>query len=292
MRRLLGYSLTGSVREHVLVFLHGGGRNGKSLYLNTVKAVLGDYATTLDPSAIIASAGDAHPTALTDLEGRRFVTTIEVADGRRFAEASVKSLTGGDVVKARRMRQDFYEFEPTHKIFLAANHKPEIRGMDEAIWRRVKIVPFQVTFVDDDRQVAPPLRLKQDRGLGERLAAEAPGILAAMVRGCLEWQRDGLGEPPAVTDATRGYRDEMDSIGRFLAERCTVVDDPALRTTRSPTRYKFAGLYQAYDSWARDTGYDPMSKRAFAEELTRRGFEKSESNGVTYRHGLGLVEDR
>jgi putative DNA primase/helicase len=144
LQRAAGYALTGDVSEHALHFLYGTGRNGKGTFLETFLAILGDYATTVDANLLVAKRNDDHPTGLTDLDGRRFVATQEVEDGRRMAEALVKKLTGGDLIKARRMRENNYEFDPVHKLFLAANHKPEIRGTDEAIWSRIMLVPFEV----------------------------------------------------------------------------------------------------------------------------------------------------
>ena len=155
---------------------------------------------------------ESHPTILTELEGRRFVSTIEIEDGKRLAEALVKSLTGGDTISARRMRENFYEFKPTHKLFLAANHKPEIRGTDTAIWSRIKLVPFNtVRFTEDDNEVRSPDVLKMDPELGDKLKAEASGILRLMVASCLRWQRQGLEEPSKVREATSRYKAEMET---------------------------------------------------------------------------------
>jgi putative DNA primase/helicase len=186
----------------------------------------------------------------------RFVTSIEVEDGRRFAESLVKQLTGGDRVRARRMRQDFWEFDPTHTVFLATNHKPEVRGTDNAIWRRIRLIPFTDTIPPDE----------QDKKLPEKLRAELQGILAWAVEGCLEWQLDGLQAPEEVRQATGEYRSEMDVVGAFLNECCELGED---RTVSA------ADLYRAYGEWCKDTGETQEKQRKFGSKLTeRRRFDR------------------
>jgi phage/plasmid-associated DNA primase len=185
----------------------------------------------------------------------RFVAAIEVEDGRRLAESLVKQLTGGDRIKARRMRQDFWEFAPTHKVFMAVNHKPTVRGTDNAIWRRIRLIPFTETI--------PPA--EQDKKLPEKLRAERAGILAWAVGGCLEWQREGLGAPDEVRRATGEYRAEMDVLGAFLKECCKqgADQDEAARD-----------LYRAYKLWCEDGGERPETQRRFGTQLRDRGFER------------------
>src|SRR5215213_6238174 len=185
VQRAIGYAAAGVVSEEVLVILYGVGANGKSTLVNVVMEALGDYATKASP-----------PTELADLFGARFVASVETDEGRRLAEDLVKQLTGRDPIKARRMREDFWQFDPPHTLFLATNHRPEVKGTDYAIWRRLKLVPFEITIPGAE----------QDKGLPEKLREELPGILARIVRGCREWQRewqrDGLGEPAEVRSAT------------------------------------------------------------------------------------------
>jgi putative DNA primase/helicase len=269
LRRAVGYALVGVVTEHVLFFLYGRGRNGKSTFLNTILFALGDYAITVNADLLTSKGQDEHPTGVADLQGRRFVSTIEVEDGRRMAESLVKTLTGADRIRARRMRQDFYEFDPTHTLFLAANHKPTVRGTDEGIWRRIKLVPFKVQIPDDE----------VDRDLPARLRAEAPGVLAWAVRGCLEWQAEGLAEPAAVAEATADYRAEMDVLADFLGERCQVA--PGLRARAGP-------LYRAYAEWAKDTGNHQLSMNKFGRLLSERGFPPEKSNSTAWRLGLAM----
>ena len=278
LQRAIGYAITGDVSEHALFFFYGTGRNGKGTLLELFLALLGDYATTVDASLITAKRNDDHPTGLTDLDGCRFVPTVEVEDGKHLAEALVKKLTGGDRIKARRMRQDFYEFMPTHKIFLAANHPPEIRGLDEGIWSRVKLIPFSVF-------IPPEERVKDLREMLVR--EEGPGILAWAVQGCLEWQRNGLQEPPEVMKATENYRTDMDTIAGFLAERCdTFLEHETLKTNARESK---DALYKAYTIWANANGCESvLSSRKFGGEMQRRGYPLKESNGRCYRLGVTL----
>src|SRR5215218_11171243 len=198
-KKLCGYALSGDVSEHVLPFLYGTGANGKSTVLNALLEAAGEYGMQAAPDLLIAKRG-GHPTEVADLFGMRLVASIEVEEGQRLAEALVKSLTGGDKVRARRMRQDFWQFHPTHTAFLCTNHKPEIRGTDNAIWRRIRLIPFTETL--------PPA--EQDKKLPEKLRSELSGILAWCVEGCLEWRREDLQAPDEVRRATGEYRAEMD----------------------------------------------------------------------------------
>lgn len=272
LRRAVGYAATGSVKEHALFFLYGLGRNGKSTFLNTIQEVLGDYAITVNADLLTAKNQEDHPTGVADLQGRRFVATIEVEDGRRMAESLVKTLTGGDKIRARRMRENFFEFEPTHKLFLAANHKPVIKGTDDGIWRRIKLIPFKVQIPDAE----------VDKSLPDKLQAEAPGILAWVVRGCLEWQEVGLLEPEAVVEATKDYRTEMDYLGDFLEECCEVVDGFRCRSN---------DLYRTFCKWCTETGGHPPTKNKFGRMLTDRGFGIEKTNSLVWRLGLRVREE-
>ena len=191
LKRCVGYSMTGSTTEHVLLFLHGLGANGKTTLLNVFLRLFGDYGRQSEPELLLRKRGDAHPTGVADLKGARLVATSEIDAGRHLAESLVKGLTGGDRLKARYMRQDFFEFEPTHTLWLAANHKPVIRGTDTAIWRRIKLVPFDVSIPMSD----------QDPNLAKTLEGELAGILNWAVEGCLEWKSEGLNAPAEVTTA-------------------------------------------------------------------------------------------
>jgi P4 family phage/plasmid primase-like protien len=270
-KKVCGYALTGDVSEQMLPVLYGTGANGKSTVLNALLAVLGDYGMQAAPDLLVAKKG-AHPTELADLFGMRFVASIEVEDGSRLAESLVKQLTGGDRIKARRMRQDFWEFEPTHKVFMSCNHKPQVRGSDNAIWRRIRLVPFTETI--------PPA--EQDKHLPDKLREERAGILAWAVEGCREWRREGLQAPEEVRQATGAYRAEMDVLGAFLRECCRKGPDENTGTQ---------DLYKAYRFWCEDGGERPEGKRKFSSRLKERGFEsrRSGANGSYEWQGVELL---
>jgi P4 family phage/plasmid primase-like protien len=272
-KKLAGYGFSGDVSEHILAVLYGTGANGKSTILNALLAAAGDYGMQAAPDLLVAKKG-SHPTEVADLFGMRLVASIEVEDGRRLAESLVKQLTGGDKVRARRMRQDFWQFDPTHKVFMAVNHKPEIRGTDTAIWRRLRLIPFEQTI--------PPA--EQDKKLPQKLEAELPGILRWTLEGCLEWQREGLQAPAEVRKATGQYRSEMDVIGAFLQDECDI--GPAHREP-------FTTLYKRYEEWCEEGGERAETRRKFNARLKERGrFEarRSGPGGANEWHGLRLLK--
>jgi putative DNA primase/helicase len=272
-KKLCGYAITGDVSEHILAVLYGTGANGKSTILNALLEAAGDYGMQAAPDLLVAKKG-AHPTEVADLFGKRLVASIEVEDGRRLAESLVKQLTGGDKVRARRMRQDFWQFDPTHKVFMAVNHKPEVRGTDTAIWRRIRLIPFTETI--------PPA--EQDKKLPEKLRAELSGILAWTVEGCLEWRREGLQAPDEVRKATGQYRSEMDVIGAFLQDECEIGLD---------YREPFTIVYKRYEEWCEDGGERAETRRKFNARLKERGgFEarRSGPGGSNEWHGLRLLK--
>jgi putative DNA primase/helicase len=272
-KRLCGYALTGDTSEHILPILYGTGANGKSTVLNALLDTLGDYGTQAAPDLLIAKKG-AHPTELADLFGMRFVSSIEVEDGRRLAESLVKQLTGGDRIKARRMRQDFWEFVPTHKVFMAVNHKPTVRGTDTAIWRRIRLIPFTETIPPED----------QDKRLPEKLRKERAGILAWAVEGCLEWQREGLQAPDEVRKATREYRAEMDVLAAFLADCCLRAEDEEAFASE---------LWGAWKRWCDETGEQQGTQKRFGGQLAERGFlnHRDSRTGRKVWSGLSLRPD-
>jgi putative DNA primase/helicase len=255
IQRAVGYSLTGRVDEQVLFFLHGHGQNGKSTFLNVLQALVGDYAIAAEPDLLIAAQGDKHTTGIADLVGRRVAIVQETEEGRRFAEATVKQLTGGDTIRARRMRQDFFEFKPTHKLWMAANHKPNIRGTDYAIWRRIRLIPF--TAVLDPGQ--------KDEQLLDKLLEELAGIMAWALDGCLAWQRHGLQPPAVVIQATQEYRTEQDHVGRFIEDMCLLDADQCVAAR---------DLRKAYETWCEENGERPWSAKAMGPQLVERGCER------------------
>lgn len=275
LQRAVGYSLTGLVTEQCLFFLHGHGENGKSTFINVLSALLGDYAVAAEPDLLIASPHERHTTGLTDLVGRRLAIVQETDEGRRLAEATVKQLTGGDTIRARRMRQDNFEFRPTWKLWMAANHRPVVRGTDHAIWRRIRLIPFTATLAPGQR----------DDHLGAKLIAELPGILNWALEGCAAWQRNGLQPPAAIVAATGEYRQEQDHVGRFIEDLCDLDADVCVSAK---------DLRQAYETWCAENGERPWSARAMAPQLRERGCERVKAgrlNAYTWV-GITLASDR
>ena len=258
VQRMAGYCLTGSIREHALFFLHGTGANGKGVFLNTLRGILAEYATVAPITTFVASRTEQHPTDLAALRGARAVIAQETEEGQRWAEAKIKALTGGDPLTARFVRQDFFTFEPSFKLIIAGNHRPALRAVDEAVRRRFNLVPF--------RTVIPPA--ERDQSLPEKLKAEWPGILSWMIEGCLEWQRMGLAQPPAVTTATEAYLAAEDAIGRFIDERCELTGqgDPHLQSV--------ADLFASWQDWCSTTGEYAGSAKRFSQSLEDRGLER------------------
>lgn len=253
LRRVVGYALTGVTTEHALFFLYGTGANGKSVFANTLTALLGDYATVAPMDMFMATTGDRHPTDMAGLRGARIVTSIETEQGSRWAESKLKALTGGDRITARFMRQDFFEFSPQFKLLVAGNHKPSIRNVDEAMRRRLHMVPFTVTIPSAQR----------DKRLPERLLSERDGILAWALQGCLEWQRVGLRPPPKVLAATDEYFEAEDAFGRWLDECCERVAQHVEAT---------AALYASWKAWAEANGEFVGSIKRFSQTLSARDF--------------------
>lgn len=272
LARLLGHTLTGQVTEHLMAILHGIGANGKSTLTELVRHTLGDYAATTDPGLLI-DRGDAHPTGIADLFGLRLAITHETDSGRRLAEGTIKRLTGGDRIKARRMRENFWEFDPTHSIIMVTNHQPIVNGDDEGIWRRLRMVPWPVVI---------PLA-ERDGKLPERLSTEIDGVLSWLVTGYQEYRSRGLAEPGAVTAATAAYRADADALGRFLEERCILA---AGYRTRS------AELFAAWSGWCSGEGLAAGTQKTFSTNLINRGFDKAKGGtGAMVWHGVGLVTD-
>jgi putative DNA primase/helicase len=269
VQRAVGYALTGDTREQVLFLCWGSGANGKTTLMQAVAAVLADYAATLAADTLLARKGDATMVMndLSTLQGARFVVAVESDMGRRLAEALVKQVTGGEAIKVKRLFADVYSITPTFKLWIGTNHKPVIRGTDHAIWRRIRLIPFDVAIPEAE----------QDHGLIEKLHAESAGILRWAVEGCLAWQRDGLGTPEEVRRATADYRAQMDSLEDFLGERCLVEPEVSLAASE---------LYEAYTDWAKRNGEPALSNKALSLHLRERGFEPTRSKSE--RRWLGL----
>jgi putative DNA primase/helicase len=283
-QRLAGYCLTGCVNEQVLPICWGAGANGKSVIFETLRQVMGpDYAGVGADELIQSGDQKPHPTFKAALFGKRLVTLSELEENGRLNESLIKKLTGSEKISARRMREDLWEFEPTHKIVIATNHKPDIKGTDDGVWRRLRLLPFTRRFWNPDAGEQGPAELKADKHLLEKLLPEAQGILTWLVRGCLAWQQQGLNDPPIVTRATGQFRSEQDALAAFLEECCRMRQDLLCRATE---------LYVRYQKWHKDNGEQgqPMSQRKFGGAMTARGFEKRHSGGTIYL-GLDLRQE-
>ena len=256
LQQWAGYCLTGITREHALIFVYGPGGNGKTVFVNVLGGILGDYAAVAPMETFAASHSDRHPTDLAMLRGARLVTASETEEGRAWAETRIKTLTGGDRVSARFMRQDFFTYSPQFKITAIGNHKPVLRNVDDAARRRFNIVPF----IHKPENPDPDLETK--------LQAEWPGILRWMIEGCRNWQANGLTRPETVRTATAQYFEDQDRHGIFLQEECDVDPGNEYRTATS------AELFQAWVEHCKGTGEEPGSHAAFSEALQRHGIVK------------------
>jgi putative DNA primase/helicase len=272
MQRMCGYALTGITRENALFFLYGTGANGKSVFINTISGILGDYARTAPIEAFIASGNEHHPTDLAGLQGARLVTAVETEDGRRWAESKLKALTGGDRIAARFMRQDFFEFTPQFKLLVAGNHKPGLRTVDEAMRRRFNLLPFTVTIPAPER----------DTELTDKLREEWGGILQWMIDGCLAWQCETLNPPEIVRVATEDYLSAEDALGRWLDDYC--VTGRAHWTSG-------AALFASWREWCDRNGERPDSQRRFSQNLEARGFVQNRTRTARGFTGIALQVD-
>jgi putative DNA primase/helicase len=270
LQRLCGYWCTGSVREEVLAFFYGTGGNGKSVFLKAAAGALGpDYAVEMHMDALMASNSDRHPTEIAALRGKRLAYAIENDEGRRLAEAKLKQLTGGDPLTGRWMRGDFFSFAPTHKLVMVGNHRPALRNVDEAMRRRFLLIPFTVSIAPD----------QIDRTLGDKLAAERPGILGWMLEGCRLWLERGLDPPETVLAATNEYLESADAFSRWQQECC------ALGPTEAMTR---ATAFAGWRAWAEASGEYVGTARRLCERLrTVPGVEETKSGDRTWS-GIGL----
>lgn len=272
LQRMAGYCLTGATSEHALFFLYGTGANGKSVFVNTLFTLLGDYAANAPMDTFMESRGDRHPTDLAGLRGARLVGATETEQGRRWNESKLKEVTGGDRISARFMRQDFFTYVPQFKLVIAGNHKPAIRNIDEAMRRRLHLIPFTLTVPPGQR----------DHQLPNKLLAEAEGILHWAVAGCLAWQREGLKPPRSVVEATEEYFEAEDALGRWLEERCVRHPNATALT---------AELFSDWKQWAEAAGEFVGALRRFSDLLLARGFDKWRNpSGVRGFVGLELKE--
>jgi len=263
MQRLIGYSLTGEITEQIMVFLIGGGSNGKSTFINIIKDIMGDYGRQAKSDTFIKKKETGANNDIARLVGSRFVSAIESEDGEQLSEAFVKQITGGEPVLARFLRQEFFEFIPEFKVFFTTNHKPVIKGVDEGIWRRIRLIPFNLQLPKE----------KRDKKLPEKLSLEMPGILNWAIEGCLKWQQSGLKDPAIVMKATGDYKEEMDILGPFMFECCFKRED---------VQVEAKDLYEVYANWCFKNGEHQLKNRAFYRILESQGFKRERGNRNKY----------
>ena len=268
----IGWSLTGIQKDHKFFILHGSGANGKSTFLNTILALLGDYGIqTPTETLLIKHGGSGVPNDIARLKGARFVSAVEAQEGRRLDETLIKQLTGGDPITARFLYGEHFTFFPEFKLWLGTNHRPIIKETTHAIWRRICLIPFTKEI---------PLNM-QDKDLLEELRSELPGILNWALDGCLKWQSYGLPDhmPKTIDSATATYRTEMDILSSFLDECCTLELDVMIQSSE---------LYDAFFSWCKDNWGEPLSIRGFAFKLEQRGFNKTVKREGRFWLGIKL----
>ena len=270
MQRAIGYSLTGLADEQCLFILHGSGANGKSTFLQTISELLSDYAMQTPTETLLVKAKGAISNDVARLKGARFVIASEAEAEQRLAENLIKQMTGGDTISARFLHQEFFDFKPTHKMFLGTNHKPIINGTDYGIWRRIKLIPFEITIPETER----------DPKMLEKLLLEKEGILAWAVEGCLLWQAEGLGMPAAVKQATAGYREEMDVLSQFISETCKIGGQ-----LQVPSKE----LFCAFEKWCSNNGEQPITHRKFTQRMKELGYETAQIGSERKRGFKGLA---
>ncbi|PFV82344.1 phage/plasmid primase, P4 family [Bacillus thuringiensis] len=276
MQRLIGYSLTGDISEQIMMFLVGGGSNGKSTFINTIKDLLGEYGKQAKSDTFIKKKDTGANNDIARLVGARFVSAIESEEGEKLSESFVKQITGGEPVLARFLRQEYFEFVPEFKVFFTTNHKPVIGGLDEGIWRRVKLIPFNLNLPSH----------KRDKRLPEKLSLEMPGILNWAIEGCMKWQQGRLKEPKVVAEATGQYKEDMDILAPFLDEVC-YIDEPENEAIRIEAKE----LYNVYERWCFNSGERALGNRSFYRMLETKGFGKTKGQkNKTFLTGITLNE--
>ena len=271
LQKAIGWALTGDMSEQSMFILFGTGANGKSTFLNLVMEILGNYAKTTQPESFMKKRGESISNDIARLCGTRFVTTHEIEEGQHLSETLIKQITGQDLMTARFLYGEFFEFLPTFKVFMATNQSPAIRGNDYGIWRRIKIIPFPVRISAEER----------DPELMDNLRSEKAGILNWMIEGCLLWQKEGLGEPEEMRTAITEYREDMDIVNGFLGECC---ETEGQASSKMPS----GELYAAFVDWCRKVGEEPYSQRMFSIYLDSMGFRKGRDSQKRYWKGIVL----
>lgn len=262
IQKALGYSLTGSSKEQIMFILLGNGRNGKSLFVNVISEIMGDYSTNMQADSLMVKRNSGVNNDIARLAGARFVTSSEPNEGFVFDEGLIKQMTGDDKITARFLHQENFEFEAKFKIWLATNHRPIVRGTDDGIWRRLVVIPFDVQIPEH----------KVDRDLKYKLLREAPAILDWMLEGSLMWQRQGLKQPKRIQEAGYEYRKDMDITDAFLDDMCEVGEGYEIAASE---------FYQAYSNWAKTNNEYDVGNVEFGKRMKKK-FEHKTSNGVKY----------
>jgi putative DNA primase/helicase len=271
LQRLAGYALTGDISEEAFFFIHGPGGGGKTTFVETLAFCLGDYARNASVETFLLSANDRHPTELAYLCGARLVTATETVNGRRWDEAKLKALTGGDNITARFMRQDFFQFRPQFKLLICGNHRPGLNNVDEGFRRRFHLIPFTITIPEEERDLKLKEKLRE---------TEAGGILQWIVDGCLAWQKEGLKPPEMVRAATEDYFETEDTLSRWFDECCELD-----LNTFTPS----ANLFGSYKAWAEAAGEFIGSEKRLIGWLTqKRGIQKDRTNRKRGVYGVQL----
>ena len=270
IQKAMGYALSGDVSEQCLFILWGTGANGKSTFLNVMLELFGDYALSTGIETFMKKNSE-QSNDIARLKGMRLVTTSEIEQGRQISESLIKMVTGEDALTARFLYGEYFSFKPTFKIFMATNHKPKIRGADNGIWRRIKMIPFTVTIPPEQR----------DKNLTEKLIAENSGILNWLLKGYAMWKKEGLEEPAAVREANEEYRMDMDSVGTFVSD-CLELD--ASLQWRLPTNM----LYQTYIKWCNKNNERVMSQKWLGMRMSEKGFKRVITNGQRLWCGLAV----
>ena len=276
VKKAVGYSLTGSTSQECLFILHGVGANGKSTFVETIEALLSTYAMQTPTETLMMRRPDAPTNDLARLKGARFVSASETEEGRQFSESRLKAMTGGDTVTARFLFKEFFEFRPEFKLWLSCNHKPVIKGTDDAIWRRIRLIPFLVQIPPDEQD--PSLR-----GPNGKLQSELPGILNWALEGCRSWQKNGLNPPAAVREATKGYRSDMDVFGSYISDRCVIGHSFTVQAGQ---------IYLDHKDWCDKTGEQEMTQKALGIKLGERGFKQGkDAKGRRLWRGVGMKSE-
>ena len=269
LRRSFGYALTGEINEQCLFVFHGPGANGKSTLTEIIRDLLGGYAMHTTSDSLLHSKSSPIRNDIARLNGARFVSAVEIGMGKKLDESLIKQLTGGDQVTARFLYNEYFEYKPGFKLFIAANHRPEIRGTDNGIWRRIHLIPFKVTIKSEEIDKDLPMKLRQ----------ELPGILAWAVRGCYDWQLHGLNPPDSIKAATAEYRDEMDILSGFIEDKCTC---------QSSDKVQVGDLHEAYKKWSDLVCQETVGKKIFGNLMRQKGFTQSKSDSIRYWKGIKL----